>query len=46
MVSTREKGDGGTARPEDRNGTAVTLIFAGIFPEVFVKKAGCKDMFA
>jgi hypothetical protein len=44
MVSTGEKGDGGTARPEDRNGTAVTLILAGIFPESVVKKAGFEDM--
>jgi hypothetical protein len=44
MVSTGEKGDGGTARREDRNGTAVVLIFAGIFQ--VVKKAGFKNMFA
>jgi hypothetical protein len=44
VVSTGEKGDGGTARREDRNGTAVVLIFAGIFR--VVKKAGFKDMFA
>jgi hypothetical protein len=31
VESTGEKGDGGTARREDRNGTAVVLIFAGIF---------------
>jgi hypothetical protein len=41
MVSTGEKGDGGTASREDRNGTAVVLIFAGIFPEI-VKKTGFK----
>jgi hypothetical protein len=44
VVSTGEKGDGGTARREDRNGTAVVLIFAGIFQ--VVKKAGFKNMFA
>lgn len=44
MVSTGEEGDGGTARPEDRNGTAVTLVFASIFPESVVKKAGFKDL--
>jgi hypothetical protein len=45
VVSTGENGDGGTASREDRNGTAVVLIFAGIFPEI-VKKTGFKDMFA
>jgi hypothetical protein len=44
MESTGEKGDGGAARREDRNGTAVVLIFAGIFR--VVKKAGFRDMFA
>jgi hypothetical protein len=44
VVSTGENGDGGTARREDRNGTAVVLIFAGIFQ--VLKKAGFKDMFA
>jgi len=34
MGSAGEKGDGGTASREDRNGAAVTLIFAGIFPEI------------
>jgi hypothetical protein len=44
VVFTGEKGDGGTASREDRNGTAVVLIFAGIFQ--VVKKAGFKDMIA
>jgi hypothetical protein len=44
VESTGEKGDGGTASLEDRNGTAVVLIFAGIFQ--VVKKAGFKGMFA
>jgi hypothetical protein len=45
VVSTGEKGDGGTASREDRNGTAVVLIFAGIFPKT-VKKTGFKDWYA
>jgi hypothetical protein len=45
MVSTGEKGDGGTASREDGNGAAVVLIFVGIFPEI-VKKTGSKDRFA
>jgi hypothetical protein len=45
VVSTGEKGDGGTASREDRTGTAVVLIFAGIFAEI-VKKTGFKDRFA
>jgi hypothetical protein len=44
VVFTGEKGDGGTARREDWNGTAVVLIFAGIFQ--VVKKAGFGDIFA
>jgi hypothetical protein len=44
VESTGEKGDGGTASLEDRNGTAVVLIFAGIFQ--VVKKAGFRDMLA
>jgi hypothetical protein len=44
-VSTGENGDGGTASREDRNSTAVVLIFAGIFPEI-VKKTGFRNRFA